>query len=286
VTHDEEGRCGRGPVTGTGPYLRTSHFLCMKMAFLRTSLLVSASLSIAAPAVAFLPGPQTPVRYANPSQLNVILGEDLDSVGIDENLGGVGLAKRCAIKISGTAKKGGNADAVLNLNDLVRYEKMVSLSEEEVITAMEKFGCKLICNGFGKELYYFPDDSARVEDRVIKLAPDEAAKDALAKAASVGDAKFVVVNFLGGDDLIYGEVKNACDLIVQELNIPDKAKISFNSVSFTDFEDGTCSVTVMTSDGQSGSDEGVDAAIAKGEAYAYGGKWYTVTKEDITTATE
>ena len=151
---------------------------------------------------------------------------------------------------------------------------------------MEKFGCKLICNGFGKELYYFPDDSARVEDRVIKLAPDEAAKDALAKAASVGDAKFVVVNFLGGDDLIYGEVKNACDLIVQELNIPDKAKISFNSVSFTDFEDGTCSVTVMTSDGQSGSDEGVDAAIAKGEAYAYGGKWYTVTKEDITTATE
>lgn len=206
-------------------------------------------------------------------------------MALDENLGGVGLAKRCAIKISGTAKKGGNADADV-LKDLVRYEKMVSLSEEEVNSAMGKFGCKLICSGFGKELYYFPDDSARVEDRVIKLAPGEAAKDALDKAESVGDDKFVVINFLGGDDLIYGEVRDACDRIVQELDIPDKAKISFNSVSFTDFEEGTCSVTVMSTDGQSITDGGIYAAVAKGEAYVYGGKWYTVTKEDITTATE
>lgn len=256
------------------------------MAFTRLPLLITASISLASPAASFSPIPSN-VRHALPTQLfDVIQGEAIDSEALDENLGGVGLAKRCAIKISGTAKKGGNADCDDVFKNLVRYEKVQTLSESEVTSAMSKFGCKLVANGMGKELYYFPDDSARYEDRVIELAPTEAAKDALSKAESVGDAKYLVVNFLGGDDLIYGEVKDACDLLVAELDISDSTKIIFNSVSFKDFEDGACSVTVIASAGQSGADGGIENSIAKGEAYVYDGKWYTVTKEDITTATE
>ena len=160
------------------------------------------------------------------------------------------------------------------------------MDDADAKSALEKLGCKVICSGMGKELYYFPDDSARYEDKVIKLAPEEAAKDALSRASSASDAKYVVVNFLGGDDLIYGEVKDACDLLVDELEISDKAKITFNSVSFTDFEEGVCSVTVIASDGQSGEDGGVEQSIGRGEAYIYDGKWYTLTKEDITTASD
>jgi hypothetical protein len=256
------------------------------MAFLLIPLLVSVLVS---PTTAFSPS-NNPVQHrstsSSPSQLHdLIKGEAIDSVPLNENLGGVGLAKRSAIKITGTAKKGGKADADI-LKDLYRYEKMRALSEAEVKSAMEKYGCKLVCSGFGKELYYFPEDSARVDDRVIKLCPEEAAKDALASASSIGDAKHIIMNFLGGDDLIYGEVKNACDMLVEQLDIPDKAKIKFNSMCFQEFEAGTCSVTVVAHDGQSAGTEGVDESIAKGEVYQYNGKWYTSVKEDITTATD
>ena len=256
------------------------------MAFTRLPLLITASISIASLAAGFSTIPSN-VRHAVPTQLfDVIQGEAIDSEALDEDLGGVGLAKRCAIKISGTAKKGGNADSDDLFKNLLRYEKMQTLSESEVKSAMDKFGCKLVANGMGKELYYFPDDSARYEDRVIKLAPTEAVKDALSKVESIDNAKYVVVNFLGGDDLIYGEVKDACDLLVAELDISDSTKLSFNSVSYKDFEDGACSVAVVASDGQSATDGGIENSIAKGEAYIYDGKWYTVIKEDITTATE
>lgn len=250
----------------------------------RIKLLLSAS--VLTPLYGFCPISPSNTRNApQTSLLDVIQGEAIESVALDENLGGVGLAKRCAIKISGTSEKGGSAEADL-LENLVRYEKMQSLSEDQGKSMMEKYGCTLVANGMGKELYYFPDDSARYEDKVIKLAPDEAAKDALAKAGEIGDAKHIVLNFLGGDDLIYGEVRDACDFLVQELDVPAGVKITFNSISFTEFEEGTCSVTVLASNGISSFVEGIDESIAKGEAYVYNGKWYTVTKEDITAASD
>ncbi|KAL3792984.1 hypothetical protein HJC23_010997 [Cyclotella cryptica] len=264
------------------------------MVLLQIPLLVSASLVLAPSAVGFSPGyPVSNQRSIAKGRadlvklFDLIKGEAIDAVPLNENLGGVGLAKRCAIKITGTAKKGEKCDADV-LKDLVRYEKMCALNEAEAKSAMDKLGCTLICNGMGKELYYFPDDSARVEDRVIKLCPDEAAKDALASQSkvSIGDAKYVTINFLGGDDLIYGEVKQACDFLVEQLDIPDKAKIKFNSISFTDFEEGTCSVTVVANGGQSSGSDGYEESIARGEVYIYNGKWFTVTNDDITTATE
>ena len=211
----------------------------------------------------------------------------MDFEELSPDLGGVGLAKRCAIKIKGTAKKGGKCDADL-FNDLIRYENMRELTEEEVKSSMEKSGCALICNGWGKELYYLPDGAVRVEDKVIKLCPDEAAKDALASSSrvSAADAKSVVINFLGGNDLVYGEVKEACDMLVETLDISDNAKIRFNSVCYKDFEEGTCSVTVVAVDGQVAGVEGIEESIARGEVYAYQGKWYTLVKDDITTAIE
>jgi cell division GTPase FtsZ len=127
-----------------------------------------------------------------------------------------------------------------------------------------------------------------VEDKVVKLCPDEAAKDALSSQSkvSISDAKFITINFLGGDDLIYGEVKQACDFLVEQLDIPDKAKIKFNSISYTDFEKGTCAVTVVASGSQSSGSDGFEESIAKGEVYIYNGKWFTVTKDDITTSIE
>lgn len=264
------------------------------MVLLRIPLIVSASLVLATPVVGFSPGyslvNQRSIAKGRADLVklyDLIKGEAIDAVPLNENLGGVGLAKRCAIKITGTAKKGEKCDADV-LKDLVRYEKMYELNEAEAKSAMDKFGCTLVCNGMGKELYYFPDDSARVEDKVIKLCPDEAVKDALASQSnvSISDAKYITINFLGGDDLIYGEVKQACDFLVEQLDIPDKAKIKFNSISYTDFEEGTCAVTVVANGSQSSGSEGFQESISKGEVYIYDGKWFTVTKDDITTSIE
>jgi hypothetical protein len=255
------------------------------MAYLRIPLLLSTSLTLITTTTSFSPSPNLlhPTRQFHLHA--VIEGDAIEEEALDEDAGFVGLTKRCAIKIKGTTKKGGEADCDF-FKDLTRYEKMVSLSESEVQSATKKFSCNIVGNGMGKELYYFPDDSVRVEDKVIKLAPTEAAKDLLSKAGSVGDAKYIILNFLGGDDLILGEVMDAADFLVKELDVPEKAKITFNSVSYKDFEMGTCSVTVVAVGGQSGGEGGFEESLAKGEVYAYDGKWYTVSIDDITTATE
>ena len=121
------------------------------------------------------------------------------------------------------------------------------------------------------------------------LAPIEAAKAALssmASAVTIGeDTKSVVVNFLGGEELIIGEVVEACNLLVDGLDFPAKTKVTFNSMSFTDIPGDSCSVAVVASGGKAGGLDGVDESVAKGELYVSDGKWFTVAEGDITTVT-
>ena len=215
---------------------------------------------------------------------SLIKGEAQGAEPFDENEGGVGLAKRSAIKISGVSNKGKGTDA----QELLRYEKIQELDDATAKSIMEKAECTLLCSGTGKEMYQDPGSSYRYEDKVIKLAPIEAAQNALssmASAVTIGeDTKSVAINFLGGDELIIGEVMQACDILVDGLDFPAKPKVQFNSLSYNDIPADTCSVAVVASGGKTGGLDGVDASVAKGELYVSGGKWFTVTEGDITTA--
>lgn len=216
------------------------------------------------------------------SLYGLIRGEDVDAEALGEDEGGVGLALRNAVKISGKCQKG-QCDA----QELLRYEKMQEVEMGVAQSIMEKSGCTLLCSGMGKELFQDPGSSTRYEDKVVKLAPIEAAKAALASAVAAvpSDTKYVVMNAAGGDDLIIGEVLEACSMLANELGLQDsKAKVTFNSISFNTFAEETCSITVVACGGNAAGLEGVDESIAKGELYVYDGKWFTVTEGDISTA--
>lgn len=212
---------------------------------------------------------------------SLIKGEAFGAEPFDENEGGVGLAKRAAIKIVGVSNKGKGTGA----QEIVRYEKMQELDEAAVKSIMEKAECQLLCSGTGKETYQDPGSSYRLEERVIKLAPIEAAQNALssmASAVTIGeDTKSVVFNFLGGDELIIGEVLQACDLLVDGLDFPTKTKVVFNSVGFTSIPEDVCSVVVVASGGKASGLEGADESVARGELYVHDGKWSTVAEGDI-----
>ena len=224
----------------------------------------------------------THITSSSSSLYGLIRGEDVDAEALGEDEGGVGLALRTAVKISGKCQKG-QCDA----QELLRYEKMQEVEMSVAQSIMEKSGCTLLCSGMGKELFQDPGSSTRYEDKVVKLAPIEAAKAALASAvvAVPSDTKYVVMNAAGGDDLIIGEVLEACSMLANELGLQDsKAKVTFNSISFNTFAEETCSITVVACGGNAAGLDGVDESIAKGELYVYDGKWFTVTEGDISTA--
>ncbi len=196
------------------------------------------------------------------TSLGIIKGEAFGSEPFDENEGGVGLAKRSAIKVIGVSIKGKGSDA----RELVRYDKLQELDIAVAKSMMEKANCRLLCFGTGKETYQDPGKSYRVEEKVVRLAPVEAAKHALSSmvssssAVTIGDeGGSVVFNFLGGDELIFGEVLEACDLLVDGLELPtDKTKVTFNSISFTGIPSNVCHVTVIASGGKAGGLDGAD----------------------------
>lgn len=253
----------------------------------RPSIVAPMAIALALQASSF--SPHTSCNHIRPTSSRLfefIKGEGFGEEPFDENEGGVGLAKRSAIKIIGVSSKGKGSDA----QELVRYESIQELDAGVVTSIIEKADCQLLCSGSGRELYQDPGSSIRVEDRVIRLAPVEAAKEALssiASAVTIGeDAKSVVMNFLGGDDVIIGEVLEACDLLVEGLDYPAKTKVKFNSISFEKIPADACSVTVVVSAGKTGGLEGVDESVARGELYIHDGKWFTVAEGDITTATK
>ena len=256
------------------------------MALLRLPILVSSAIALASHASSFTlntcNNKLATGRSSSTKLFQLIQGDAADDTEeLDENAGGVGLANRSAIKITGVS---GTAQ------ELVRYEKITEVDVSVAKSIMESADCQLVCSGSGQELYMDPGSSNKYDDKVVRLAPHEAAQKALtsmASAVTIGEGtKSVVMNFLGGDDLIVGEVLQACDMLVDGFDFPAKTKFTFNSVSFTDVPTDVCTVTVVASAGKAGGLEGVDQSVARGELYNLDGKWYTVSEDDITTATK
>jgi hypothetical protein len=246
----------------------------------RKGLVLLGLSSLIVPNAAFMPI----ATKANVWQLGgVIRGEDLDSNLFDVGSGGVRLAQESAIKITGEVKhKPGQADA--RPMELLRYNTLQQVDESTVNALMEKTGSKVICTGNGAELYKNPGETL---ETTVKLAPMEAIKDAVAGSASAMESDSLVFNFLGGDDLMMGEVLDASNEMIVMMDIATKAKISFNSLCHDSIPAGTCTVTVVSlasSDSDYEASDGVEKAVASGELYLRDGSWWTVLDSEINTA--
>lgn len=237
-------------------------------------VLLSASLC---PVAAFVP---TTPSCRSASILFEVIRADVAEVKVDAGLGGVRLAQENAIKISGEVRhKPGSAEA--RALDLTRYTQMTPVEESKVLGILGKLGGKIIGTGQGKELYKNPGESI---EAVVQLAPIEAVKDAVNSAASAIEEQTLVFNFLGGNQLILGEVLDATNEAVLNMDIATKAKVFFNSMSDSSIPADTCTVSVVSIKDNEDSFAGADEAIASGEVYMFGGKWFTVEKAKINTA--
>ena len=100
--------------------------------------------------------------------------------------------------------KPGQADA--QPMELIRYTALNKVEESTVQSVMEKTGSKIICSGQGVEEYRDPGESL---EKIVVLAPMEAIKKAFSGASRAIESESLVFNFLGGDDLMMGEVLDA-----------------------------------------------------------------------------
>ena len=214
-------------------------------------------------------------------ELNVVEARGEDYVEGDEGAGGVSLARESAIKIVGEIKhKPGQSESVPQ--DLLRYNNLKSVDESSVQAALSATGSTILCSGQGVEDYKDPGETT---NKVILYGPMEAIKDAITNAASAMESETLVFNFLGGDDLMAGEVMEAASELVLALDIPTKTKVTFNSLSHKTIPMGTCTVNVVSVGAPAdGSLSGVEKAVAGGELYCRDGAWYTVDESDINTA--
>mmetsp|Transcript_100532 Transcript_100532/g.290396 ORF Transcript_100532/g.290396 Transcript_100532/m.290396 type:complete len:245 (+) Transcript_100532:115-849(+) len=222
--------------------------------------------------------PRNPARSAS-ELYEVIKAEDIENVQVDPGSGGVRLAQESAIKITGEVRhKPGSAEA--RAMDLTRYTKLTAVDEPTVKNVLGKVGGKIIAVGQGKELYEDPGD--RLE-AAIKLAPVEAIKDAFESASSAIEEETIVLNFLGGKELVLGEVLDAASEFVVMMDIATKAKVYVNSMSHDSVPRDSCTLSVVAvrekDDGFSGAEE----SIASGEVYTLDGSLYTVEKANLNT---
>jgi hypothetical protein len=250
----------------------------LTLAFTTPSIYVSTSKSTKTTATT------TPKTTTSLFEIIEALSENESPV--DEGRGGVRLAQESAIKITGTVQhKPGSADATAK--ELLRYYKLSTVSSSEAKELLQKYGHTILCSGQGVELYKDPGETTMKE---VQYAPDEAIKDALLNAASAMSSTHLVYNFLGGDDLMLGEVLNACNALTVDLDIPTKCRISFNSLCHNSIPAGTCTVTVASLNASSDNDEDATAssdtekALAQGEVYSRDGVYYTLGESDINPA--
>lgn len=187
--------------------------------------------------------------------------------------GGVSLAKESALKIIGSIEhKPGKAESFPET--LLRYNTLSTVGEVDVQDVLNKVGSTVICMGQGIELYKDPGETVTEE---VYYAPMEAIKDAFTNAASAMESTNLIFNFLGGDELMLGEVIEAANELVVMLDIPTKATISFNSLSHKTIPSTACTITVVSvpENNDVSSFSGVGKAVALGEVYALDGNWYT-----------
>lgn len=254
--------------------------------FLHAGISLAPIFCILSSSQAFAPscrGPRSVELEWNWKLAGVIKGEEEDSVPFDVGRGGVRLAEQSAIKISGTVKhKPGKADS--RPMELTRYDNIIQIEESAATAVLKKTGSKIICTGSGVELYADPGEGTTAD---IKLAPMEAIKDAVAGASSAMDSTTLVLNFLGGDDLMMFEVLEASSQMVLMLDVATKANVLFNSLCHSSVPAGTCTVSVISvgeSDGEEHGFSGKEKAIASGEIYFHNGKWWTASESDINTS--
>ena len=212
---------------------------------------------------------------------NVIEAQTEDYVQNEEGLGGVSLAKESAIKIVGDIQhKPGKAESFPQ--DLLRYNNVRTVDESVVEKILNEVDSTIFCLGQGVEDYKDPGQTTKKE---VDYAPLQAVKDAITKAPSATEHESLVFNFLGGDDLMVGEVMEAGNELVLALGISTKTKVSFNSLSHRTIPSGTCTVTVVSlGDQPKDSLLGIEKAVACGEIYSRDGNWYSVEESDINTA--
>jgi hypothetical protein len=213
----------------------------------------------------------------------IIKGEEENSIPFDVGEGGVRLAEQTAIKIAGIVKhKPGKADC--QPNELIRYNNLIEVKEGAVTAILQTTGSKILGTGSGTEQYTDPGQGTLKE---VKLGPMEAIKDALAGVASAIESDKLVMNFLGGDDLMMMEVLEAANQMVLQLDAKTKAEISFNSLCHSSIPSGTCTVALVSVGDQVVEGKtlfGEEKSIARGEVYFRNGKWWTVAESDINTS--
>mmetsp|Transcript_741 Transcript_741/g.680 ORF Transcript_741/g.680 Transcript_741/m.680 type:complete len:262 (-) Transcript_741:7-792(-) len=204
---------------------------------------------------------------------------------VDEGLGGVRLVQESAVKINGIVD---GSSHIPEAKDLTHYTKVTELSEASMKDITSKAGVTIISTGTGNELYKDPGTSTLSQ---IVYAPSEAVTNALSSApnASVSNAKKVVFNFVGGDDLMIFEVVDAIKTMVDGLDISQKkTEIIFNSLCHSQFPNEMASVTVTAISGDSTDTTeltGAEKCASMGEIYFHQGKYWTVTEEDSNNIT-
>lgn len=132
------------------------------------------------------------------SKLNGYIAADADEEQVDMSLGGVGLAHESALVMVGNVDRKGSPIAT----DLLRYTDVTSLDEKQ----LGEHSISVLCKGEGTEVYQDPGTGT---DSTIILAPYEAIAEALTSIdlSVVGkDAKKIVINYCGGEDLLVHEV--------------------------------------------------------------------------------
>ena len=214
----------------------------------------------------------TPSYKKHDTKLYKVITGTKDTDVVNDRGGGVGLAIDNAIKIVGEVKysqtkKDDEPSVNISPTGLLRYTKLTNVENMDI--------SKVVCSGTGKELYKEPTKENPYE-KAIYYAPAEAAKDAITKVSSC-DGEALVINILGGEELMLNEAMDAVFIVVNKLLVESGdtsvKSITFNSLCDSSVPKDVATVSVLA------------VADAKdGEFYSLDGKWITVMEEDINPA--